>query len=52
MAMGRARRSWVQASSTSQVQRSACSGVRTLGVVQPSACLHKRNERFKSKRRM
>lgn len=38
-ARGRARRSWVWAAMTSQVQRSAASGSRSFGAVQPSVCL-------------
>jgi hypothetical protein len=37
-ASGRARRSWVWAMTTNQVHRSAASGVRTFGVVQPRIC--------------
>ncbi len=33
--MPRASRSWVRAATISQLQRSACSGVRSAGVVQP-----------------
>ena len=47
----RARRSSVYAATTSQVQRSACSGVRSAGVVQPRVCLTKRNVCSRSKRR-
>jgi hypothetical protein len=41
-ASGRARRSWVCAAITSQVQRSAASAVRIFGAVQPRVCLSSR----------
>ena len=40
--MARASLSWAWAANTSQVQRSTCSGWRTLGVVQPRVCFMKR----------
>jgi len=47
----RASRSWVCAASMSQVQRSAASGVRSWGVVQPIVCLRNRKVCSRSKRR-
>ncbi|KUL43415.1 hypothetical protein ADL28_42895 [Streptomyces violaceusniger] len=41
-ARGRASRSWVWATIRIQVQRSAASGVRSFGVVQPRVCFAKR----------
>ncbi|OKI03183.1 hypothetical protein AMK13_27190 [Streptomyces sp. CB02056] len=41
-ASGAARRSWVWATITSQVQRSAASGERSLGRAQPRVCLNRR----------
>ena len=50
-ASGRARRSWVCAAMISQVQRSAASGVRIFGAVQPRVCLNSRKVCSRSKRR-
>ena len=40
--MSRAKRSWMYARRSSQVQRSAAAGVRNLGVVHLRVCLKKR----------
>ena len=48
---GRARRSWVWAVMISQVQRSAASGSRSFGTVQPRVCLNRRKVCSMSKRR-
>jgi hypothetical protein len=48
----RARRSWVRAATMGQVHRSACSGVRIFGVVQPRACFANRNVCSMSNRRI
>jgi hypothetical protein len=48
----RARRSWVYEASTSQVHRSACSGWRGRGIVQPRVCLANRMVCSRSKRRI
>ncbi|MFD1523408.1 alpha/beta fold hydrolase [Pseudonocardia yunnanensis] len=50
-ASGRARRSWVSAAITSQVQRSAACGVRIFGAVQPRVCLSIRKVCSRSNRR-
>lgn len=50
-ASGRASRNWVKAARISQVQRSAASGVRILGQVQPRVCLNRRKVCSMSKRR-
>lgn len=42
VASGRASRSWVKTVRISQVQRSAASGLRTFGQVQPRVCLKRR----------
>jgi hypothetical protein len=45
----RARRSWVWAAMTSQVQRSDASGLRSFGAVQPRVCLNNRKVCSRSK---
>lgn len=50
-ARGRASRSWVWGAMISQVQRSAASGSRSLGWVQPRVCLNSRKVCSRSKRR-
>lgn len=50
-ASGRASRSWVNTARISQVQRSAASGVRIFGQVQPRVCLKSLNVCSMSKRR-
>ena len=50
-ASGRARRSWAWQAMISQVHRSAASGLRILGAVQPRTCLNSRKVCSRSKRR-
>lgn len=50
-ASGRVSRSWVKAARISQVQRSAASGLRIFGQVQPKVCLKSRKVCSMSKRR-